>query len=54
MAKIQEEHIIIKLSSLIKDGAVADSAWSDELSTNLEAIIQEFVGDKVIVEIVKE
>ncbi len=55
MAKIQEEIIIIKLSKLVKNSEeVEDSLINDDFSANLETIVQELVGDTVIVEIEKE
>jgi hypothetical protein len=52
MAKIYEEVIIVKLSKLVKtneDEVVQLS--NEEFESNLEAIVQELVGDSVIVEI---
>jgi hypothetical protein len=55
MAKIHEEIIIIKLSKLVKDsnpeGISADIRMSESLLENLEQIVQELVGDGVIVEV---
>ena len=54
MAKIQEEIIIVKLSKLIKE--VTDDTTSitnNDFSINLEDIVQELVGEAVIVEIEK-
>jgi len=55
MAKIQEEVVVIRLSKLIKstDDEVA-SLTSKDFSANLEAIVQELVGETVVVEIEKE
>lgn len=54
MAKIQEEYYIIKLSKLIKttDEDVAQLA-NQEFPATIEAVVQELVGDTIIVEIEK-
>jgi len=52
MAKIQTEVIVIKLSKLIKDSTGdVGSLTNEDFNTNLEAIVQELVGDNVLVEI---
>jgi hypothetical protein len=53
MAKIHEEIIIIKLSKLVKDGDTAQEV-SGELTSALEAVVQEMVGDSIVVEVIKE
>jgi hypothetical protein len=54
MAKIHEEIVVIKLSRLIKesDVGVVQNINADNLSA-IEAIVQELVGDSVIVEVEK-
>jgi hypothetical protein len=55
MAQIQEEIIVIKLSKLVKDANAAPPLM-DAISpalVNIEEIVQELVGDGVIVEIEK-
>jgi len=54
MAKIHEEIIIIKLSKLHKDGSTVDTLANDDLTSSLEAVVQELVGADVVVEVVKE
>lgn len=52
MAKIQEEVIVIKLSKLIKDGSGStESLISAETIEALEQVVQELVGQTVIVEV---
>jgi hypothetical protein len=52
MAKIQEEIIIIKLSKLQKTNvANSERLTSNDFATNLEDIVQELVGDGVVVEV---
>ena len=52
MAKVQTEIIVVKLSRLIKD-TTEDSVQltNNEFNSNLEAIVQELVGDNILVEI---
>jgi hypothetical protein len=54
MAKIHEEHIVIKVSKLHKDNEHVDTIVSDDTTVSLEAIVQELVGADVVVEIIKE
>lgn len=54
MAKILEETLKIKLSKLIKNTESTTSLINEEFSTNLEAIVQELVGDSIIVEVEKD
>lgn len=52
MAKIQEEVVIITLSKLIKDSTEDVSPLTNkDFVSNLETIVQELVGDTVVVEI---
>ena len=54
MAKIIEDVIVIKFSSLVKDGAVDQTTCiSEEIQAALEQVAQELVGQHVIVEVVK-
>jgi hypothetical protein len=54
MAKIQEEIIVIKLSKLIKNSTDESSSLTNkDFPDNLEAIVQELVGDTIFVEIEK-
>ena len=51
MAKIVEDIIIIKFSTLVKEGAESTSAATEEVQLALEQVAQELVGTGVIVEI---
>jgi hypothetical protein len=53
MAKIKEQNIVITLSALVKNQDKADSSTlvSDDILANLEAIVQELVGDSIVVEV---
>ena len=55
MAKIITEHIVVKLSKLVKETQNDDAPLTNkDFSANLEAVLQELVGESVIVEIEKE
>lgn len=55
MAKIQEEIVIIRLSKLIKNNEDnQESLTNDDFGANLETIVQELVGDNIVVEIEKQ
>jgi hypothetical protein len=54
MAKIHEEMIVIRLSKLHKESQAVDTLVGDETVANLEAIVQQLVGEDVVVEIIKE
>lgn len=55
MAKIEEHLIVIKLSRLVKETSKNKKTLADELPqdvlTNLEQLVQELLGDSIIVEI---
>lgn len=51
MAQISEEHIIIKVSQLIRDGDSASHLLTDEVIASLEAVAAELVGDGCVVEV---
>lgn len=54
MAKIQEEFYVIKLSKLIKNNTEeAEQLTNEEFASTIEAVVQELVGDTIIVEIEK-
>lgn len=53
MARVQTEIIVVKLSKLIKDNAEDVTLVNEDFDANLEAIVQELVGDNVLVEIEK-
>lgn len=55
MAKIQEEIVVIRLSKIVKSSDEhPGSLTGEDFSANLEAIVQELVGETVVVEIEKE
>lgn len=54
MPNIQEEYVVIKLYKLVKgDPKDSPPLTNGDFSTNVETIIQELVGDGIIVEIEK-
>ena len=57
MAQIHEEVIIIRLSKLVKSGTVESESLRDianeEVVAALEQVVQELVGETVIVEVEK-
>jgi hypothetical protein len=54
MAKIQEEIVVIRLSKLVKDNDDVGQITDTDFAQNVEALVQELVGDSVVVEVVKE
>lgn len=50
MAKIHEEIVVIKLSKLIKDGAVTADIATDDIVNALQQVAEELAGSSVIVE----
>ena len=50
MAKIQEQAIVIKVSKLVKDSDAAGDLIADDVVASLEEVVQQLVGDGVIVE----
>lgn len=54
MAKIHEELVVVKLSKLYKDSNSTNDILNEEIVASLEAIVQEVVGNDVVVEIIKD
>jgi hypothetical protein len=54
MAKILEDVLVIKFSSIVKDGAADQtSCITEEVKAALEQVAQELVGGSVVVEVVQ-
>lgn len=53
MAKIVEEQVTITLSRIAKaaDAESTASAVTDEMLATIEAVVQELVGDSIVVEV---
>lgn len=52
MAQISEEHIVIKISQLVKDGHTAEHKLTEEIAASLEAVVSELAGSDCVVEVV--
>ena len=52
MAKIKEEILVIKVSTITKDGDGPDLI-DDEVASTIEAVITELLGSKAVVEVEK-
>ena len=54
MAKIVEDVLVIKLSKIVKDSDNSGSGiTSPEVQSALEQVVQELVGDSVVVEVMQ-
>lgn len=51
MAKVVEEIVVLRFSKLVKNEQDADVTVTPEVTSALEQVAQELVGDSVIVEI---
>jgi hypothetical protein len=51
MAKINEQTLVITVSQLIKDDAPTESLLSEEVVSQLEAVVGELAGAGTLVEI---
>lgn len=55
MAKIQQEIIKIRLSKLVKNNSESETLLTNsDFANNLEDIVQELVGDSIVVEVEKD
>ena len=54
MAKIIEELVIVKLSKMVRDDSDDQNLLDNKTINNIEQVVQEIVGDGVVIEIVKE
>jgi len=54
MAHMVESAVVVKVSKLAKDDEVVAEIMSDEIVAQLEAVIQELVGDDhALIEVIK-
>ena len=51
MAKIIEQHVLVKFSRIAKESSNSQEVLDPEVLLNLEQVIQEIVGDNVVVEL---
>lgn len=54
MAKIVEEIVVVKVSRLVKDDAVAEKKLTNDVAESLEAVVTELVGTGCVVEVVTD
>jgi hypothetical protein len=54
MAKLVESMVVIKVSELVKDDAEEINPMDNEVLEQLEAVVQELVGEGKLVELIKE
>lgn len=54
MAKIVEDVLVIKLSKIVKDNATDSTRIAGpDVQSALEQVVQELVGDSVVVEVIE-
>lgn len=53
MAKIIEDVIVVKFSKIVKDSEQKPDIVSDDIVSTIEQVVQELVGDGVVVEVEK-
>lgn len=53
MAKVHEEILVIKMSKLVKDNQEVSSLVSEDTLSALEQVVQELVGEGVLIEVEK-
>tara|TARA_B100000965_G_scaffold108490_1_gene89676 strand:+ start:4461 stop:4628 length:168 start_codon:yes stop_codon:yes gene_type:complete len=51
MAKINEDHVVIKISELLKDSDEGRKLVGPEVIAQLQEVIKELVGGNVLIEI---
>jgi hypothetical protein len=54
MAQLNEEMVVIKISKLLKDSEEITPMLDEEMTANLEVVIQELAGADKLVEVIKE
>lgn len=54
MAQIKETVVSVVLSTIVKTGATAPTLIDNQFLGQLETIVQELVGDGVVVEVIAE
>jgi hypothetical protein len=53
MAKIHEEVIVITISKLVKNDDSPDTLLTEDIGAALEQVVQELLGNDVVVEVNK-
>lgn len=51
MAKIHSDAVVIEISRIARDGEQLSSIVTEEITSTLEAVVQELVGDGAVVEV---
>jgi len=51
MAKIKEELLLIKVSTIHKDSADNDGVITDEIISTIEQVVSELIGDGAVIEV---
>lgn len=51
MAKIKEEILIIRVSTITKNGEDKDNLLNGEISATIEQVVAELIGDAAVVEV---
>ena len=51
MAKIKEEILIIRVSTITKNGEDKENLLNGEISTTIEQVVAELIGDAAVVEV---
>jgi hypothetical protein len=54
MAKIVEDHVVISISRIAKEGDKLPKVVTKEVAETLEQVAQELVGDGAVVEVVNK
>lgn len=51
MAKIKEEILIIRVSTITKNGEEKPNLLNDEIGATIEQVVAELIGDAAVVEV---
>jgi hypothetical protein len=51
MAKIVSEAVVIEISRIAKDDEQLDTAINSEITATIEQVVQQLVGENVVVEV---
>ena len=51
MAKIKEEILVIRVSTITKNGENKPDLLNDEIAATIEQVVSELIGDSAVVEV---
>lgn len=51
MAKIKEEILVIRVSTITKNGEDKPNLLNDDIAQTIEQVVAELIGDKAVVEV---